>query len=129
VQQDRRRDTRHRVQMPATLVHVERDAIVTEDVSYRGVLLRAGIPLELGQLLRLEVRPVGEDAIRLDGVPLRIREGAYGDADAVAVRLVGNVEPWERFICGLKLGSMRRLRVHPEEERLLETLRKIAVGR
>lgn len=109
MQQDRRKDTRHRVQVPASLVRVERDALVTEDVSYRGLLLRAGIPLELGQLLRLELRPDGEDPIRVDGVPLRVHEGAYGEADAVALRLIGNVGRWERFVGGLQAGSMRRI--------------------
>lgn len=109
---DRRKDTRHRVQMPASLVRIERDALVTEDVSYHGLLMRAGIPLELGQLLRLELRPEGEEPIRVDGVPLRVHEGAYGDSDAVAFRLIGHVAPWERFVGGLQAGSMRRIRAY-----------------
>jgi hypothetical protein len=126
VEYDRRKDTRHKVQMPATIVHIEREPLVTEDVSYRGVLLRASTPLSLGHVHKLEIRPVGEDPITLDGVPLWVREGAYGDADAVAMRLIGSAEPWERFIAGLQIGSVRRLRAHPQEERLVATLRKLA---
>ena len=54
---EQRRDERYAVHIPATLTRGhEAVALLTEDVSFRGLFLRTDSPPTLRQLVRIEIR-------------------------------------------------------------------------
>jgi hypothetical protein len=82
---------------------------MTENVSYRGLLLQLDAAIILGQLYRVEVKVGDEQPIALHLVPLRRVVDPSGLREAIGVRLLGHEPRWERFVGDLQALSGRRI--------------------
>jgi hypothetical protein len=106
---ERRRDLRHRLELPAQFS--VRGYGWTKDVSFRGLLLLTSTQMTVGQLCRIRLALPDEDPIFLHAVPIRVGTDAYTNSSAVGVRVLGADQRWEGFISVLQAASSRRVRV------------------
>ena len=118
---ERRRDLRYPIQLAALILPTCGTAH-TENVSYRGLLMKLDAGIVLGQLYRAALLVADAPPIHLHLVPLRYVKGADGSTIAVGVRLLGHEPRWERFVGDLQTLSGRRIvaaaPVGPAMERL-----------
>jgi Tfp pilus assembly protein PilZ len=107
---DQRRETRHAVKLPATLVRGKKEplSLLTQDVSFRGLFVRTDTPPALRQLVKIEIAvPPDHRKLLLHGMVVHvIRPDADGipadrapGAGIELMTLDGDVkDAWEGFI-------------------------------
>src|SRR4051812_15237914 len=96
---ERRRDSRFTTHLTTTFhQRFEAHAMVTQNVSFHGLLLYAQPAPPLGQLLRLTLALPGEEPVTVHGVPVRCVAMAHGRSFAVGVRLLGAPSQWDRYV-------------------------------
>src|SRR5438309_10904805 len=107
--EERRRDVRYAVRLPATLLRGKRTVqVFTSDVSFHGIFLRTDADASLRQLLKIEMTlPPNDVAVTLHGMVVRIvHHGASGGRPpGVGVELVGLAGEakgaWNAFVAQL----------------------------
>jgi hypothetical protein len=105
---ERRRDLRYPIQLGAILLPTCGTAH-TENVSYRGLLIKLDMLVVLGQLYRAALMVADEPPIPLHLVPMRHILGPDGAILAVGARILGHEPRWDRFVSDLQSLSGRRI--------------------
>lgn len=102
---EQRRDRRFRYRLPVTLVRGAQEvALLSDDVSFRGLFLRTDDPPPLRQLLQLRLRlPPENDELRVHAMAVfTVAPGTEGRTPGVGVQLyaLGDEarQRWERFV-------------------------------
>jgi len=86
-------------------------SMLTQNVSFHGLLVYAQPPPPIGQLLRLTLALSDDVLVTVHGVPVRWAATLHGRSFAVGVRLIGVPAQWDRFVTELRASAVSAIRL------------------